>query len=107
MQKKILLVTVAFILYIAGVLRIVHWLIYWEEHEAVRQKNYFEFIAGYREKISTYIPGSKNFTQFPELISIVFFSVSGYIFLKQKTLLFRILAISAFILAFWNLFSLM
>jgi hypothetical protein len=107
MKKSRLLIGLAFILYILGVLKIIHWNWYWNNNNEQRQQNYFKFIENYRESISKYIPAYKEYPYMLEIISVFIFCIAGYIFIKQKTLFFKILAISSFLLAFWNLFSLM
>lgn len=97
------------LLFIAiGVARIIDWFVFWENNKQLAVSNF----AALKVKYVARVPASTQplFAGYPEpatVISIALFLVSGSILIREKGLLLRILAVLSFVLAFWNLFSLM
>jgi hypothetical protein len=107
MKKNVISILLAFLLYIVGVMKIIHWNAFWSNNEELRKRDYFRFIDKYREEIASYIPQYKQFPHMLEVLSIVLFCISGFISFSQKSTVLKVFGITAFLLAFWNLFSLM
>ena len=93
----------AFAFYVLGITMIIDWFIYWE----------YNYNNDFNElKV-------KYYARFPDLLqtilqsrlSAVFFILtfiySGIIFIERKHIIYKILGITAFILAFLNLFAIM
>lgn len=105
MKIKLIL---AFVFFALGTTKIIDWFIFWEQNRKLALKNRNIFITKYIERFPD--PLKSLFTSkflFDTFLSILLFSVAGLIFLKEKKGLYTALAIISFILAFWNLFSLM
>lgn len=105
MKLKIL---VAFMLYLIGISKIIDWFVFWEKNKELALKDYSQL----KEKFVSRFPIDLQFlfSKSPEpatVISIIFFIISGIIFLKEHQTTFKVIAITAFLFAFWNLFSLM
>src|SRR5258705_10101482 len=104
MKIKIIL---ALIFYVLGIVRIIDWIIFWDQHKELALKNRNVFITKYVERFPDYIKAvftSKY--QLDTVLSIVLFVTAGLIFLKKKNLFYKVLAITSFVFAFWNLFTL-
>ncbi len=98
----------SFTLYLIGVSKIVDWFIFCNQNRELKNDNYSAFIAKYHNHFPSSIEPLFNARPEPAaLISVVIFSIAGIIFLKTKSLFYKILAISSFVFAFWNLFSVM
>ncbi len=105
MKFKIL---IAFIFFILGIAKIIDWFIFCDQNRELKNTNYLIFIAKYDNKFPSWL--RPLFNTRPELatvISVVLLSIAGIIFLKNKKVVYKVLAITSFVLAFWNLFSLM
>ncbi|MBA5245741.1 hypothetical protein H1R16_02245 [Marnyiella aurantia] len=93
----------AFVFFIGAVSVLLDWIIFWK-------KNYQGDFPELREAYINHFP---NFLQpfFNSKLSTFFFvlacSAAGWIFLKQQHLIYKLLAVSSFLLAFWYLFTLM
>lgn len=107
MKKNFILLLIAFFFFFLSIFKIIHWNLFWSNNEEVRKKDYFKFIEMYRDEVAKYIPQYKRFPHMLEVLSIIILCIAGIIFLRQKHITFKFLAVVAFILAFWNLFSLM
>lgn len=94
---------IAFVFYLAAVSVLLDWIIFWK-------KNYQGDFPELREAYINHFP---NFLQpfFSTKLSTFFFvlasSAAGWIFLKRKNLIYKLLAAGSFLLAFWYLFTLM
>ncbi len=107
MKKNFILLAIAFFFFLLSIFKIIHWNLFWSNNEELRKRDYFKFIEKYRDEVANYIPQIKQFPLMLEVVSLLILCFAGVIFLRQKNIFFKILAITAFILAFWNLFSLM
>ncbi len=93
----------AFVFFIASVFALVDWIIFWETN----------YQGDFPELREAYINHFPNVLQpfFNSKLSTFFFvlasSAAGSIFLKQQHLIYKLLAASSFLLAFWYLFTLM
>ncbi len=93
----------AFVFFLGAVSVLLDWIIFWEI-------NYQGNFPKLREAYINHFP---NFLQpfFNSKFSTFFFvlasSAAGLIFLKQQHLIYKLLAASSFLLAFWYLFTLM
>lgn len=96
----------AFLFLLAGLADITDWMLYCARN---REKP-FDF-AVFKRKYVEHLPGFlKPLYQPPIIITgicFLFFVVAGLIFQKEQKKVFKILAIFSFLLAFWELFSLM
>lgn len=93
----------AFAFYIIGIIIIIDWIVFW-------QYNYGGDFNELRAKYIAHFPSFlQNFfnSRYSALLFVFTFTAAGFIFLKQKYGGYKILAITSFILAFWNLFTLM
>lgn len=95
-------------LYILGLVKLIDWFIFWNRNKQIALTNYNLFklnyfnhfpdilkpIIGLNHEIGTYL-------------SLIIFVISGFLFHKESHRFWKILSISSFILAGWNLFSLM
>jgi hypothetical protein len=93
----------AFAFYILGMTMIIDWFIYWEYNY---NNDFNELKVKYYDRFPDLLQ-----TILQSRLSAVFFILtfiySGIIFIKRKHIIYKILGITAFILAFWNLFSIM
>ncbi|TAE13350.1 MAG: hypothetical protein EAZ47_05305 [Bacteroidetes bacterium] len=108
MKKINLLLVIGFTCYFIGIVKIVHWQIFWSKNEIIRSKDYFTFIKTYRNDVSTILPNYHNNPLLLEIVCVILFSIAGMIFLRRREKIgYKVLAVSAFIFAFWHLFGLM
>jgi hypothetical protein len=107
MKMKIKLIF-AYLLFGIGTAKIVDWFIFWGENKELALRNRNIFIAKYVERFPDFFKPlfDTNFL-LDALLSIIMFVIAGTIFLKEKKVVYSILAIVSFIFAFLNLFSLM
>ncbi len=105
MKKRVF---VALLMYTIGVVKIIDWFIFWEKNKEIALRNFqelkFKFIARFPDFLKPL------FFKNPEpatVISIILFIIAGIIFFKEKKIFYKVLAITSFIFAFWNLFSIM
>jgi hypothetical protein len=99
---------IAVLFYLPGLLKIIDWFIFWHNNEAIALSNRQAFMQLYVQRF----PGPLQllFRGRPEpatLISIFLFLFSGIVFYKTPGKWMKALAISAFVFACWNIFSLM
>lgn len=107
MKKNLILLVIAFFFFLLSIFKIIHWNLFWSNNEVLRKRDYFRFIESYRDEVADYMPQIKRFPHMLEVMSMLILCFAGIIFLKQRNIFYKILAITAFVLAFWNLFSLM
>lgn len=99
---------IASLLYLIGICKIVDWFIFWEKNKELALSDYPQLKEKFISRFSTSL--QPLFSKNPEpatIICIVFFTIAGIIFLKEHKTIFKVIAISAFFFAFWNLFSVM
>lgn len=103
MNKRLFL---AFFLLLTGIASIVDWILF----SANNKQKPFDF-AALKLKYEAHLPAFLRPLFHPPIIItgiyFLFFVVAGLIFLKEQKKGFKILAIFSFLLAFWELFSLM
>lgn len=105
MKFKILF---AFMLFLTGAADLINWIVYSENNSILAESNYSQFKENFIANFPGYLqPLYKGYPAPVSLILIVFFVTAGIIFLREKKLFYRIMAILSFVLGFWNLFSLM
>ncbi len=94
---------IAFVFYLAAVLVLLDWRIFWE----------INYQGDFPELRKAYIKHFPNFLQpffnskFSTFFLVLASSAAGWIFMKQQQLIYKLLAASSFLLAFWYLFTLM
>lgn len=108
MKKNLSKIIIAFALYFLGIAKIIDWLIFCSQNRALKEKDYPIFITKYETKFPTWLqPLFNTRPDLAAIISVVFFAISGMVFINQKNLFYKILGATAFLFSFWNLFSLM
>lgn len=106
MKKKIL----AILLMLIGISDIIYWFVYWNLNEKLALSNFNEFKVNYINSLPSFIkPLYETKPPLSTILILVVFVLSGFLFWKSSKSgkVFRVAAIVAFILAFWELFSLM
>jgi hypothetical protein len=101
-------ILVAFVLYLIGISKIIDWFVFWENNKELALRDYGQLKLKFISRFPTLM--QPLFSKNPEpatVICIIFFIVAGIIFLKDPKFIFKAFAITAFLFAFWNLFSLM
>ena len=101
-MKKIYL-CLAFVLYAVGVFVIVDWIVFAENDQS---DSFYELKAIYISHFPEFLQSFFN-ERLSALVFVFTFTVAGLIFLDHKSRGYRILGISSFLLAFWEIFSLM
>lgn len=104
-MKKAIIPTLFF--FICGIAYMLDWIIFAEKNN--------DLYDGFPELKAKYV------SRFPEALHLLFennpqpaailafivFTVCGFVFFKNNTIIFKVLGVIAFLLAFWNLFSIM
>lgn len=99
---------VGLLLYSIGLLDLFYWIYYWNSNEQMAMSNFKQFQLNYFESLPNIIrPLYQTKPQLSAIILCLFFSTAGVIFFKTKSKVLKVLAITAFILAFFELFSIM
>jgi hypothetical protein len=99
---------VGFILYAIGMLDLFYWIYYWNSNEQIVVSNFKQFKLNYFESLPSIIrPLYQTRPQLSAILYGIFFVISGFIFLKTKNKFLKVLSITAFIFAFFELFSIM
>lgn len=99
---------VAFFLFMLGSAKIIDWFVFCEKNRQLKSENYEAFKIRYVAHFPDWL--KPLFNSRPEIaatISVALFVIAGFLFLKAESMFFRVLAIVSFLLAFWNLFSIM
>lgn len=100
--------TIAFLLFLTGAADIINWIVYSENNSILAKSNYSQFKENFIAHFPRFLqPLYKGYPAPASLILIVFFVTAGILFLGEKKLFYKIMAILSFVLGFWNLFSLM
>ena len=103
MKKKIIL---AFILLFLGLSRVVDWIIF----SSIKENENMDWTA-FKIKYIARLPSFlQPLYQKPIIITVILmicFTVSGLLFINARKKIFFVLGILSFVLAFWQLFSLM
>ena len=103
MKKKIIL---AFILLFLGLSREVDWIIFGTMKEN-KNLDYPAFKIKYIARLPSFLQPLYQKPIIIILILMIFFTVSGLLFINARKKIFFVLGILSFVLAFWQLFSLM
>ena len=99
---------VGLLFYSIGLLDLFYWIYYWNSNEQMAISNFKKFQLNYFESLPSFIrPLYQTKPQLSAIILGLFFSISGIIFFKSKNKVLKLLAITAFILALFELFSMM
>jgi hypothetical protein len=97
----------AFLLLAAGVADILDWMLF---SDPVKNNKPFDFEL-YKEKYIEHLPAFLRPLYQPPIIitsiCFLFFIIAGALFLKEQKKPYKYLAVFSFLLAFWELFSLM
>ena len=101
-MNKVYLFT-ALVFFLVGVYIFIDWVVFWENYY---NGDFHEFQKKYIEHFPVFLQSFFD-SRLSTLFSIFTFALSGYIFLNQKYIAYKILAITSFIFAAWNLFTLM
>lgn len=99
---------IAYILYVLGLSKIIDWFIFCNQDNNFKNLKFDELKLKYVSRFPELL--KPLFTSKPELAALISFfilGIAGYIFIKMKSRFYLILAISAFVFAIWNLFSIM
>lgn len=105
MKAKII---IASMIYFVGIAKIIDWIIFWHNNKNLALSNRAEFLNKYVSRFPVALKSLiENKPETAAIISILFFAVAGWIFIKQESKVFKFIAVTAFLFAFWNLFSLM
>lgn len=108
MKKKIILLTLSSILFLLGVVKIIDWFVFCSQNRELKKNSYSLFISKYETKFPNWLqPFFNTRPDLAAIISVIFFIIAGAIFVNEKQMIFTIVGVISFILAFWNLFSLM
>jgi hypothetical protein len=99
---------IAFLIYIFASIKIIDWFIFWYKNNGLTHLTWAELKLLYISRF----PDNMRFLfeGYPEpatLLSIVFLVISGLIFLQQNTKVYKVISVSAFILAALNVWSLL
>ena len=104
---KNLILYLAFFFYIIGITVIIDWFNFVEKNNDLYD-DFPELKTKYINRFPEYIKPLFELNPQPAaIIFFVIFTISGIIFLRQKQKTFNVIAITSFIFAFWNLFSIM
>lgn len=106
MRRSPLLIT-AIILYIAGILYFLDWMLFWNKHRDLVRSDYDSFKNIYHE----HFPAFSRFITSHDLLTtgimVIIFLFSGIVFITVRNTFFKVLGVSAFLLAGMFLFSMM
>ena len=105
MKSKLILV---FTFYFLGLLKIIDWLLFCNSDNNFKTLKYNELKIKYISRFPDVM--KPLFDSKPELASVISFfiiGIAGYIFIKMNSKFYIALGFSAFLLAVWNLFSIM
>lgn len=104
MKLKLVFAT---ILYLTAFLQLTDWVIFSAKNSnlALRDSAQYkrDFVSRFSEPLQPLFSTYGNLTT---SITIAFFIIAGIIFLRQRKTMFKLIAITAFAFAFWDLFSL-
>ena len=102
-------IVIALLFYIIGLSKLVDWFIFLGNNKKeLEQLEHAQVMERFNARFPDYF--TPIFSGYPEpatVISIILFVFSGIIFLKEKKMIYKILAYSSFLFAFWNLFSIL
>ncbi len=105
MKIKIIIAT---LLYTTGFLQLMDWVVYATKNDDLATQDYAQFkrnfVIRFPESIQPLFSTYGNLTT---TVLIAFFIIAGVIFLKERKTVLKLIGITAFAFAFWNLFSLM
>ena len=98
---------VAFIFYFLGLLNIIDWIIFWNNHSDLVSEDY----KSYKQLYINHFPALLRplHTSNPEpatILMMVFFCIAGFFFFKQEKTAYTIIGITSFIFAILSLVSL-
>lgn len=105
-MKSKLILAYAFLL--LGILKIIDWFIFCNTNNNFKTLKYSELKTKYISRFPGVI--KPLFNSKPELaaiISVLILSIAGYIFIKMNSKFYMALGTLAFLLAVWNLVSIM
>ena len=100
----------AILLLLIGISDIIYWFTYWNLNEKIALIDFTKFKKNYISTFPSFIrPLYETNPPISTVLLFIMFIISGIILLKfyKENILFKILSIIAFVLAFWELFSLM
>jgi hypothetical protein len=103
MKSKII---IALILLILGLTRVIDWVIFSTKKEN-ESLSWEAFKIKYIEHLPVFLQPLYQKPIIITLILLVCFTIAGLLFIKVKKRIYFILGIISFVLAFWQLFSLM
>lgn len=97
---------IAFFLFGVGLARMVDWIIF-STNRKYSDLDWETFKIKYVERLPDFLQPLYKSPVVITTICILVFTVAGVLFLKEKRRSFFVIAIFSFVLAFWQLFSLM
>jgi len=98
-------IIIASILFVLGLTAVIDWIIFTRIKE-YENLNWQDFKIKYVEHLPEFLQPLYRNPVISTMILFVFFTIAGILFMKTKKILF-FLGIISFVLAFWQLFSLM
>ncbi len=105
MKKRIY---IALILYLLGLINIIDWYVFCYQNETLASQDFKSLKAKYIERFPDIFKPLYSYNPQPTaFIYIIILVISGVIFINEKKTIFTILAITSFLFAFQNLFSIM
>ncbi|HEX6428382.1 MAG TPA: hypothetical protein VF008_11875 [Niastella sp.] len=105
MSKKLIIVT-ASLFFALGLIQIMDWIIFCDRpgNDGLPMA---EFYAKYLDRLPPLLQGYFRYPVVSTLACMLFFMLAGLLFLRLKKKPYRMVAIFTFVLAFWQLFTLM
>ncbi len=104
MKKRIVL---ALITCIVGIIYILDWIIFAEQNVDLHD-DFPALKAKYVSRFPEFIkPLIESNPQPAAILFAILFALCGAVFIRENKVIFKVLAVTSFILAFWNLFSIM
>jgi hypothetical protein len=101
-------IVIALFFYLLSLVHVIDWIHFWNQHKALALENHTAFKLKYFNHFPEYIQpiltANSRVEGFILTLSLI---VSGIILTREKSIVFRIIGINAFVFAAWFLFGLM
>ena len=104
--SKKLIIVAACLFFALGLIQIIDWIIFCNQ-PGIDSLSMPETNAKYLDRLSPLLQGYFRYPIVSTLACMSFFLLAGLLFLRLEKKLYRVVAIFTFVLAFWQLFSLM
>lgn len=97
----------ALIIYAFGIVYMLDWIIFATQNDALHD-DFPALKAKYVSRFPEFIkPMIESNPQPAAILFAILFALCGVVFIRENKVIFKVLAVTSFILAFWNLFSIM